>query len=381
MFERLSRASAHLIRAPLHSESHTSSKHDSSYVRLVILSKFELRPPTFQLTETAVVFALLSVCSASRLLSVSISAPASSDDVTGLEVVTTVTNTGNETLKLLNNPMSVLSKWATDSFEVHNGDGVAADFNGLFVRYNPELAVESNDASEFVVLTPGASFEVAHEVGNFYNFTAAGPGSFTFKPSNIFQAVELDGSLTTIEASVDGVETKLTGKLTSSEFVSPPLRVARPSSINNQAIPAAARLASNAVSHLRGHPSGSALQTTWYGTFARSRYDVTLRSFNALRTAPAGWTYDCSCTDPRKYAYVYKSDYGVVYLCAGYWQVGTTGPGSRADTLIHEGTHFTRILGTDDFTYGQSSCKALARSNPNNAVHNADNHAFFSDFA
>ncbi|KAL0064171.1 hypothetical protein AAF712_008893 [Marasmius tenuissimus] len=247
MFERLSRASAHLIR-----------------------------PPT---------------------------APASSDDVTGLEVVTTVTNTGNETLKLLNNPMSVLSKWATDSFEVHNGDGVAADFNAL------NSPSESNDASEFVVLTPGASFEVAHEVGNFYNFTAAGPGSFTFKPSNIFQAIELDGSLTAIEASVDGIETKLTGKLASSKFVSPAsaggATVGAPSglqkratyrsncspnrrSINNQAIPAAARLASNAVSHLRGHPSGSALQTTWYGTFARSRYDVTLRSFNALRTAPAG---------------------------------------------------------------------------------------------
>ncbi|KAK1225215.1 hypothetical protein PQX77_008950 [Marasmius sp. AFHP31] len=354
------------------------------------------------LCALGILSALLSVCSATRLLSVSISAPTSSDDVTGLEVVTTVTNTGNETLKLLNNPMSVLSKWATDSFEVHNGDGVAAEFNGLFVRYNPEHAVKSNDASEFVVLTPGASFEVAHEVGNFYNFTNAGPGAFTFKPSNIFQAVELDGSLTTIEASVDGVETSLTGKLASSKFVSPAsaggATVGAPSglqkratyrsncspnrrALNNQAIPAAARLASNAVSHLRGHPSGSALQTTWYGTFARSRYEVTLRSLNALRTAPAGWTYDCSCTDPRKYAYVYKSDYGVVYLCGGYWQVATTGPGSRADTLIHEGTHFNRILGTNDYAYGQSSCKTLARSNPNNAVYNADNHAFFSDFA
>ncbi|KAL0064174.1 hypothetical protein AAF712_008896 [Marasmius tenuissimus] len=197
--------------------------------------------------------------------------------------------------------MSVLSKWATDSFEVSNGDGVAADFNGLLVRYNPELAAKSNDASEFVVLTPGASFEVAHEVGNFYNFTAAGPGAFNFKPSNTFQAVELDGSLTTIEASVDSVETRLTGKLASSKFVSPAsaggATVGAPSglqkratyrancspdrqTINDEAITAAEVLAKNSVTHLKANSSGSSLQTTWYGEFVQRLYDVTLKSFD-----------------------------------------------------------------------------------------------------
>ncbi|CAE6526718.1 unnamed protein product [Rhizoctonia solani] len=49
-----------------------------------------------------------------------------------------------------------------------------------------------------------------------------------------------------------------------------------------------------------------------------------------------------------------------------------------ADTIIHEGTHFTQVLGTDDYAYGQSACLSLASSNPTNAVYNADNHAFFS---
>ncbi|KAL0064175.1 hypothetical protein AAF712_008897 [Marasmius tenuissimus] len=249
----------------------------------------------------AILAASLSVCSATKLLSVSTSAPASSDDVTGLEVVTTVTNTGDETLKLLNNPMSVLSKWATNSFEVYNGDGVTAKFNGLFVRYSPELAAKSNNASEFIVLTPGASFKVAHEVGNFYNFTNAGPGSFTFKPSNVFQAVELDGSLTVIEANVDSANTELTGQLASSHFVSLAsaggATLGTPSglqkratyrsncsqgrrTVNDEAIAAADVLSRNAVIHLNGNPSGSTLQTTWYGTFDQNRYDLIKRTFS-----------------------------------------------------------------------------------------------------
>ncbi|KAK1225214.1 hypothetical protein PQX77_011894 [Marasmius sp. AFHP31] len=240
-------------------------------------------------------------------------APASSDDVTGLEFVTTVTNTRDETLKLLKHPNSVLSKWATDSFEVYNGDGIAADFNGVIARYNPELAVKSKDASVFTVLTPDASVEITHEVGNFYNFTNAGPGAFTFKPSNIFLAVELDGSLTTIEVSVDGVETKLTGKLASSQFVSSAsaggATLGTPfghqkraiyrsnctpdcQTVNNDALPGATLLAKNA--------------TTWYGTFARPRYDVTVMAFNSLLAASASWTYDCSCTDRMIPAYIHK---------------------------------------------------------------------------
>ncbi|KAJ8075557.1 hypothetical protein AAF712_008898 [Marasmius tenuissimus] len=346
--------------------------------------------------------ASLSAASATKLLSVGVSAPSSSFDVSGLEVTTTITNTGDETLKLLNHPYSVLSKWATNSFDVKNADGVAAEFTGIKVRYSPEEAAKSTDESAFTVLAPGASVQVAHEVGNFYNFTSAGAGAFTFNPSNIFQAVESDGTLTVIEAGVETASSELSGKLASSNFISPEsaggVSFAPASShskratyrsncsasrqtTNNQAITAAATLARNALSHLNSNPSGSTLQTTWYGTFASSRYTVTKSAFTTLTTAPAGWTYDCSCTETQTYAYVYPSTYGVVYLCGLYWNVATTGSGSRADTIIHEGTHFPQVLGTDDVTYGESSCKSLARSSPAQAVNNADNHAFFSDYA
>ncbi|KAK1225212.1 hypothetical protein PQX77_011892 [Marasmius sp. AFHP31] len=354
------------------------------------------------LRALAILAASLSVCSATRLLSVSTSAPASSDDVTGLEVTTTIKNTGDETLKLLNHPNSVLSKWATNSFDVKNADGVAAKFTGIKVRYSPEEAAKSTDESVFTVLAPGASVQVSHEVGNYYNFTTAGAGAFTFNPSNIFQAVESDGTLTVIEAGVENASTKLSGKLASAKFISPEsaggVSFAAASShskrakyrsncsasrqtTNDQAITAAATLAKNALSHLNSNPSGSTLQTTWYGNFASWIHATTTRSFTALTTAPAGWTYDCSCTDTEAYAYILTDTYGVVYLCELYWDIATTGSRSRADTIIHEGTHFPQVLGTDDYAYGEDPCKTLARDNPTDAVYNADNHAFFSVYA
>jgi peptidyl-Lys metalloendopeptidase len=51
----------------------------------------------------------------------------------------------------------------------------------------------------------------------------------------------------------------------------------------------------------------------------------------------------------------------------------------QSGTLIHESSHFTRNGGTDDNTYGQSSCKSLAISSPADAVDNADSHEYFAE--
>jgi peptidyl-Lys metalloendopeptidase len=37
------------------------------------------------------------------------------------------------------------------------------------------------------------------------------------------------------------------------------------------------------------------------------------------------------------------------------------------------------VAGTNDWTYGQSSCKSLARSNPSHAIDNADSHEYFAE--
>ncbi|CAE6454050.1 unnamed protein product [Rhizoctonia solani] len=70
-----------------------------------------------------------------------------------------------------------------------------------------------------------------------------------------------------------------------------------------------------------------------------------------LRTYPnGGWTYNCNtCSDPD--TYVYPNGYGTVRHCGYFWSALATGAGSRANTIIHKGSHFTQVLGTEDYRW------------------------------
>ena len=72
--------------------------------------------------------------SANRGLSLKVTGPDAVDGVDKLKVVTTVTNTGDETLKLLNNPLGPLSKMPTNTFAIINEQsGGLPRFNGIKV--------------------------------------------------------------------------------------------------------------------------------------------------------------------------------------------------------------------------------------------------------
>ncbi|SJL15532.1 related to Peptidyl-Lys metalloendopeptidase [Armillaria ostoyae] len=353
----------------------------------------------FYLSTALLAFA--SVASATKSLTISTSAPASLSDVSALEVVTTVVNSGDETVKLLNDPRTVLSSWATESFTVVNSAGISADFTGVAVRYIPSVTAKKGANHAFTVLAPGESVSATHELGNFFNFTDAGESTYTITPLSTIQVVEEDGTLTTIGAHVTPASVVLSGQLSSlSKLSSSSLGGAADGrssarslskrasytscsssrqSINAQAISDSSDIAQASIDHLEANPSGSTTQTTWHVTDLVFLSDASDNE-QGLVSEPGSWTYDCSCTDSDTYAYVYPSTYGKVYLCGYYWQCPATGSGSRADTIIHEGTHFPQILGTGDYAYGETSCKSLAKSNPARAYLNADNNAFFSDY-
>ncbi|KDQ12121.1 hypothetical protein BOTBODRAFT_189398 [Botryobasidium botryosum FD-172 SS1] len=338
--------------------------------------------------SVAIALASALAVSAERRLSLEVNAPASVLHVDNLSVKTTITNTGDETVKLLNDPRSPLSTWNTDTFSITNGNGATPNFTGVKVRYIPEVAAKLTAPETFTVLAPGQSVDVTHNLAGVYNFTAPGAGAYTFEPANLFSAVNADGSISTIYADTTTAESKISGKLAAS--------VAAPTSSGHlgsratynscsstrqtqiaSAISSAQSYTTESLSALNASPSGTRY-VTWFGTYTASRYNSVKSAFTNISGKPTGWKYDCTCTDSSTYAYVYPSQYGTVYLCGYFWNAPATGAGSRADTIIHEGTHFPQILGTDDYAYGQSSCKSLAKSNPANAVYNADNYAFFS---
>lgn len=80
-----------------------------------------------------------------------------------LDLKTTLTNTGDETLKLLNDPRGALNKLSTDSFSVVNeATGASPSFLGFKVKYVPEVAAKNGQEDAFTILTPGASVEISH---------------------------------------------------------------------------------------------------------------------------------------------------------------------------------------------------------------------------
>lgn len=118
---------------------------------------------------------------------------------------------------------------------------------------------------------------------------------------------------------------------------------------------------------------------TWFGTRTDARYSTTTRNFNAIQGEFNRGSYRIHCNpsscQPNVYAFVYPTDRThVIYLCSVFWRL----PNERAETLVHEMSHFNDVASTRDFAYGQTPCKNLARSNPANAIANADNLCYFA---
>ena len=121
------------------------------------------QPPLIMISSSFLLLACALTAAATRSVNVKVSAPDAVSDADAFDVSTTVTNTGDETLKLLKDPRSSLSSFATNTFVVTNSNGAHPAFIGAKVRYVAEAVAQSRDDSLFVVLVPGESVEIPHE--------------------------------------------------------------------------------------------------------------------------------------------------------------------------------------------------------------------------
>ncbi|KAJ8469577.1 hypothetical protein ONZ45_g10909 [Pleurotus djamor] len=326
--------------------------------------------------------------SAAPGLTLKVSGPDAVTGVDNLKVVTSLVNTGDETLKLLNDPRGPLSKLPTETFAITDASGARASFTGIKAKYVPAQAAKLDDESAFTVLAPGQSIEITHDLATVYNFTSTGEGSYNFEARNLFHLVDANKNAVPIYANVETHTAKISGKLAVARTSQSGLE-RRASFIGcsstrqtqlNQAASAAQSYASGALSYLNSHTSATTRYTTWFGAFVTSRYNTVKSHFTNINgNSFASYTFDCTCTDSGTYAYVYPDDFGTVTLCGAFWNAPLTGTDSKGGTLIHESSHFTRNGGTDDHVYGQSGAKSLAISNPAFAIDNADSHEYFAE--
>lgn len=147
------------------------------------------------------------------------------------------------------------------------------------------------------------------------------------------------------------------------------------------AINGATTYATNARNYMQTHTASNVgpRYTTWFGSPTATYVSTVTNHFvkieDAFLNKPI--TIDCTCT-ASYYAYVYKNDPYNIHVCNAYRSAPVTGTDSKAGTLIHEMSHFTVVADTDDWAYGQTSCKKLAKR-ANKATDNADSHEYFAE--
>ncbi|KAI0778610.1 peptidyl-Lys metalloendopeptidase [Trametes elegans] len=329
-----------------------------------------------------------SLVSAERGLSLKVSGPEAVDGVDNLKVTTTLTNTGDETLKLLNDPRGALHTLPANSFAITTSSGDSPSFIGVKAKYVPSQVAKSASDKAFTVLEPGQSVTVDHDLSAAYNFTLPGEGLYTVEPSNLFHFVDPEtNEPVEIRADVETHVAKVAGKLA---VARPTPTLARRYAYNGcsssqqsgirSAAPAAQSYVKSALSYLQSHTAASPRYTTWFGAYTSSRHNTVQSHFSNINGNDlTSFTYDCTCTDEGTYAYVYPDDFGTIHFCGAFWQAPTTGTDSKAGTIVHESSHFTRNGGTDDIVYGQTGAKSLAKSNPDQAIRNADSHEYFAE--
>jgi len=330
----------------------------------------------------ALVASALAV-SAAPSLSLKLSTPSAVNGVENLKVLITLTNDGDQTLKILNDPRGSLNSFPANTFSVTHSTGASPAFVGAKVKYR--LSV---DAKSFTVLTPGQSIDVSHDFSRLYDFTETGEGVYTIEPSNLFTYIDTSDNLVNIYAKNDASEVNISGSLSVSRIQ----QRATLATFNNCTSSQQTQIntattngntyAANAYAYVNGIASGTTRYTTWFGAYTSSRYSTVVSHYKAISSHSfSDYSFDCTCAehDSDTYAYVYPDTFGAVNLCGAFWNAPATGTDSQAGTLVHESSHFTINGGTQDYVYGQTDAQSLAVSNPDQAIMNADNHEYFAE--
>ncbi|AXE28877.1 peptidase M35 [Chromobacterium phragmitis] len=351
----------------------------------------------------AAVAMLLASSAFASDLQVSLSQPAvsASQDV---DVTVTYRNAGKETLHVYR--WYVPGKELQEQFLAVNVNGKQAEYLGpRYKRVVPSLR-------DTVSLAPGATLSAKVRVSDYYDLSKGGQLNVRFESNS---GKVLNRSLPAgVSAKSAGAAQPQDEAITSNAVsgysagkISPLLQRSQAAKQEWQAlartavsgvtyagncsvtqqnqsrdgVTAASGMADETNAYLNGTPSGTQRYVTWFGKYSQTNWNTAKSHYvkikDALDTKPI--KLDCSCTDSGTYAYVYPSQPYTIYLCGAFWNAPTKGTDSKGGTLVHELSHFTVVAGTDDHVYGQTGAKNLAKSNPTQALNNADNHEYFAE--
>jgi len=292
----------------------------------------------------------------------------------------TITNAGARKAKLLG--------WMLPAAELEESVFVVTRGGQRAAFVGPHYKRARAEAGDFVHLAPGASLTRQVDLSRFYDLSQTGDHDLQLVIDE--DALRPDDGATAAVVASNTARVWIEGRAPAApepvavDALAGSLSFSRCTAEQQATVAQAASVANamsdGAVTYLAGSPAATARYTTWFGAFSSAGWSTAASHFTAIAdafdTKPV--TVDCSCRK-KYYAYVYPTQPYTIYVCSVFWQAPLTGTDSKGGTLIHEMSHFNVVAGTDDWAYGQSACKSLATSNPQNALDNADSHEYFAE--
>jgi len=149
----------------------------------------------------------------------------------------------------------------------------------------------------------------------------------------------------------------------------------------NSAITTSISASSRSVTCLNAANGCEPTYRTWFGGYSDNNWNYVTNVFRQVHNRLNNFEFNGYCNPSgcgqNTYGYVYPTDTTfTVHLCSLFWSI----PNERVNTIVHEMSHFNSLGATRDYAYGESACRSLATSNPNNACRNADNVCYFSGY-
>ena len=299
-------------------------------------------------------------------------------------ITVSITNESSEPLKVLTWNTPLEKTISADLFQIQNGKNAAQYLGRMVKRGVPTEA-------DYTLFQAGEKRTVTIELSKYYkmnvkgNYAVAYKGSFKSLTKNAKQKkVNTLHKIVNPSINISFIPSQKKTVTTTASKVTPVFNACTSSEINilNSAHNAAIAIARNSRDTMNSAAANTIGEryNTWFGAPNSTRQSTVTMHFRNIYSAldTQNVTFDCTCSD-NFYAYVYPSQPYTIYVCNAFWAAPVNGTDSQSGTLVHEVAHFTIVANTDDYEYGQAASKALAISNPNNAVFNSDNHEYFAE--
>jgi len=318
-----------------------------------------------------------SLCSSQLTYTIMQSHKSGASDAT---VTLELTNSAVETVALLRWNLPLDNRFVSNSFNVQ--------LNGRPVTYlGPVVKFAEPTAEDYIFIGPKESITLDIQLQDYYDFAEVGTYYVFFDadvldyymPSTLTSNLPRSKRDFTLYRGITSNRMQIT---TSESLFAKPLTAPYPCSsgetnqINNAAT---SQKTMSGYGKNRIDEGQTPTYTEWCGAWNTGRHQT---AQNCLTWILNNNVVRYACDDMANvYAYVYPSDTShTIYCCSAFWPAPIAGGfDTKAGTLIHELSHFSDICGTNDWVYGVTGARNLARTNPGQAINNADNYEYYCE--